>query len=424
MYIERMVEKKILEWLEEHEIILILGSRRVGKTTLLKHILSSQVHKPYYYIDFEDINLRNIANSGVENFVNFLQLNGIDLSEKSIIGLDEIQKVNDPSNLLKMLHDHYPKLKLIVTGSSSIDINKKFTDSLAGRKVTFILNAFNFREFLLAKDKNLFSLLKRVPSFLDLITNDFDLDPFKGILYKFTPLINEYLVFGGYPDIIFAQTPEKKGKRLYDIITSHIEKDIKDLSNINNIEGFNKILIAVSSNVNNIINKSNLARIAQVNIHTVEHYLTLLKKIYILNELRPYYKNKETEIVKQTKIYFSDNGIRNKIINNMSLMENRADTGELTEMFVFNHLNQIENTLINFWRTKSGAEVDFILSYNSQIFPIEVKSSIIRIGQVSKSLVSFIKKYKPQKAIIINKSNMGKFTLEGCTVYYLPFAII
>ena len=424
MYIERQIEKEINKWLYEHEIILILGSRRVGKTTLLKKILFQKNDMQKHYVDFEDTNIREIANEGVENFINFLALNGIDIKKNVLIGLDEIQKLKDPSNLLKIIHDHYPKIKLIVTGSSSLDIKKKFTDSLAGRKVTFYLYPFNFKEFLKAKNETLCEIYNNLPKLTDILSDSVNVKLFDKLYKKFQPFLNEYLVFGGYPDIVFSDSIDKKSKRLHDIITSHIEKDIKDISNINNIEGFNRILIAIAANVNNVINKSNLSRIARANIHTVEHYISLLKKIYILNEISPYYKNKETEIVKQTKIYFSDNGTRNKILNNMSLMEMRIDIGALYEMFAMNHLKQIKDIKINFWRTKSGAGVDFIVTINSNIIPIEIKSSDIKIGNISKSTRNFIMKYKPEKVVIINKNRAGIYAYNKCKIYYLPLFLI
>ncbi len=422
MYIQRDIETNIDKWMSEKEIIVILGARRVGKTTLCKHILEQSKDAQSFYIDFEDIAFRAVANKGVHDLINYLKINGIAPERRTILVLDEIQKLHDPSNLLKMVHDHYPEIKLVVTGSSSLDIGKKFSDSLAGRKITFHLQPFNFGEFLAAKEKS--RIFGNLPRFIDALESDTLPDkPYStGVFGEFSPLFEEYLVFGGYPGIVFSVDIEKKSKRLSEIVTGHIEKDIKDISRISGIEGFNKILLALAANVNNEISKTNLARIASSSIHTVEHYISLLKGIFIIDEIFPFSRNKESEITKQSKIYFADNGIRNAILNNLKPL-GRDDIGKLTEMFALNHLSGT-GLKVNFWRTKGGAEVDFVLTGEHGIVPVEVKSSDIRTGDISRALRSFIEKYSPAKAFILNRSNLGSFRSDKCEIVYFPLFLL
>jgi len=389
--INRKILSKILNEFNSHEIIFLLGTRQVGKTTLSKLIAEKSNMENLYFIDFEDKEYREFFNDvSIKKLEQIFQLEAIDIKEKSLIVFDEIQLLTDPSNLLKLIHDHFKNLKIIATGSSSLEIKAKFSDSLAGRKRVYKIEPLDFDEFLLFKKEE---KLLRLREMFQKQEDKLSLVPLvKSQTKRFLELLEEYLIYGGYPEVVLLTSREDKIKKLDSIASSYIQKDIKDLANIENIDGYNKLIQYLSINIGNMINLSTISTTVGLSLPTVKKYINLLQETFIISELKPFFRNKNKEISKNGKIFFTDIGVRNLQIKNFNSLSYRVDVGTLYENYVFNQLNS-EEILSNLYlyRTHSKTEIDFIKVDDSDISLYEVKSGSNH--KIPKAIVEFEKRY-------------------------------
>ena len=407
----RDLTQEIIKKIHSREIIFLLGTRQTGKTTLTKLIAeASGFEKEHiFFFDFEDKEYRalfNLESAGVSTLKSVLQIEGINTDENNLLILDEIQLLDDPSNLLKLFYDYFPKLKVIATGSSSLKIKHKFSDSLAGRKSVYHVEPLNFDEYLLFKGEDKLLKIRK------LFFNEDKKDSLKKIIesqqQKFIRSFEEYLIYGGYPEVTLLQTKKEKVEKLYSIADSYIKKDIRDIAKIENIEAYNKLLKYLSVITGNLLNISSTATTIGISSATVLKYLNLLKETFIIDELLPFFLNKTKEISKNKKVYFKDNGVRNLQIKNFNGLDLRTDAGVLYENYVFNTLTSTHDILVNnyFYRTQSKTEIDFISEKEGDILLLEVKSG--KFNKKPKALFEFDKKYRNEflniRKVVVNQS--------------------
>lgn len=420
---DRKILSEILNGLNSREILFLLGTRQVGKTTLTKLIAKNSGFKNIFFFDLEDKEYRELFDDiSVKRLENIFLLEGIDTKEKNLIIFDEIQLLKDPSNMLKLLHDYFENIKVIATGSSSLQIKSKFSDSLAGRKRVYIVNPLDFDEFLLFKGEDQLLRLR------DLFFKEDDKLSLKYLINakskRFLEAFNEYLIFGGYPEVVLLSSKRDKIKKIDSIASSYIQKDIRDLINIENIEGYNNLIKYLSINIGSLINISNISNSISLSIPTVKRYINILKETFIIDELKPFFKNKNKEISKNGKIYFKDLGVRNLQIKNFNDLSIRTDSGELYENYVFNRLNDNSDLLSSLflYRTQSKTEIDFIKVKESFATLYEVKSATYK--KIPKALVEFEKRYKEDfsgiKKIVVNRDF---FDIRG-DILYIPIFLL
>jgi len=382
---QRKIINKIKLFLNKNTIIVLHGSRQVGKTSIMYLIKDYLIQEKkiktdnIFYFDLEDFVFLDLCNSGVEKTVQYLRERGAQTNDKIYLFIDEIQYLDNPSNFLKLFHDHWgDKIKLIVSGSSSFDIRKKFKDSLVGRTVDFEIFALDFEEFLLFKNKKI-----NVNS------------SSKIIIAELQDLYKEYIFYGGYPAIVLENKIEIKSHLLKQIINTYIKKDIRDLANIREINKFNLLIKVLASQSGSLLNVSELSGTLKLTQKTVEEYLFILENTYIIRRVYPFYKNIRSELTKMPKIYFEDNGLMNLLANKKFL--ERVD-GQLFENSIYSELRKnldIEN--INFWRTNIGQEVDFIIT-KENIIPLEVKLRFL--NKKISGLKYFADKYKIKESFV------------------------
>jgi predicted AAA+ superfamily ATPase len=424
--IKREILDKVLSWINRPEIIVITGSRQAGKTTLLKMILDELKTPDKVYFDLEDLHFLEICNSGPHDFVNYLKLQGYSTDKRLYVAIDEIQYLNNPSNFLKILHDHYPGLKLIVTGSSTMEIKQKFRDSLTGRKIFFELNTFSFNEFLKLKNERLWKIKQRIGNIENIISNDFDFQ-IESVTPEFASLVHEYIIFGGYPKPIQESDQKLKTALINEIYSSYVRKDIKDIGQIVDIIGFNNLLKLLAAQIGNMVNYSELSNTLQLNLATIKKYLFLLENTFIISQCNPYFRNKRKEISKMSKVYFQDIGMRNVIMGNLQWTKERVDLGSLLENFIFMELKRKFplNERLFYWRTLAKAEVDFIIQTESgEIIPVEVKAQPLISPRISRSFRNFIQDYKAKKGIVVNLKYSGIEMVGNCKVFFIPAFVI
>ncbi len=407
----RELTQEIVKKLNTREIVFLLGTRQTGKTTLTKLIsdASGYTESHIHFFDFEDKEHRamfDLEGLGVKTIKNILQIEGINSDEQNLLIFDEIQHLSDPSNLLKLFYDYFPKIKVIATGSSSLKIKHKFSDSLAGRKKVYHVEPLSFDEYLLfiGEDK-LLNIRK-------LFFSEKDKESLKGLIesqhQKFIRSFEDYLIYGGYPEVTLLNTKKDKVEKLFSIADSYIKKDIRDIARIENIDAYNNLLKYLSVNAGNLINVSAIATLIGISSATVLKYMNLLKETYIIDDLSPFFLNKNKEVSKNKKVYFKDNGIRNIQVRNFNSMDLRSDAGILYENYIFNTINKEHDVLVNtyFYRTQSKTEIDFISEKEANILLVEVKSG--KFNRRPKALFEFDKKYMNNyteiRKVVVNQS--------------------
>ncbi len=372
IYYPRTLESKIKEKLYSPEAIFILGARQVGKTTLMKHIMNELPENQYIYLDLENPTFLSILNKGVNEFLAYLKYQGLSQKSRNFIFIDEIQYASDFSSIIKYMVDHYSEnYKLILSGSSSLQIRKQFKDSLVGRKIVFELYPLSFEEYCCFKGENKISeLLQKI--------NPFELkeNPLRFEKEKAHYLLREYLIYGGFPKVALQEDKKDKIQILHDIVQSYVLKDIRSIFRLEKIAQFNHLVKLLAAIIGKELNISQLATETRLNKQTLENYINVLEAGYIIKLIYPFHKNLSSELRKTPKCYFLDNGLRNFLISDFNEPEFRSDRGELLENFVFTQLIKKSDALtnINYWRTKSRQEIDFILK-NEKLNAIEVKWS-------------------------------------------------
>ncbi len=410
----------INRFMDGTEVIVITGMRQVGKTSIIRLVLGNLPKDTQsFYFDLEDMNLLEICNKGADSLVAYLKLLGADLTQRVVVAIDEIQYLKNPSNLLKLLHDHHPAIKLIVSGSSSLEIRSKFSDSLAGRKALFELDTLSFSEFLLFRDEKALRVKENTGTLLSTVAQGSNEHAMlvESIL---EPHLSDYLTWGGFPGVTLHQEAERKLSLLRDIHTSYIRKDIKDIANIEDVMGYNRLLQLLAGQCGNLVNINELSVTVGLSINTVKKYLFLLEQTYVMTLLRPWHSNQRKELTKMPKVYFNDIGLRN--IARGATNPLAIPDGAQIENFVFCELKKlfIPNETLFFWRTAGGAEVDFIAMRDGISLPIEVKEGKMKRPAVSRSLRSFITAFSPPVAVVLNGGLSCSMTIEQTTVHFVP----
>lgn len=341
-----------MPYLSSKEVLLVYGARQVGKTSLLKYLMEHHLQDNIFYFDLELRDLLELCYKGAEAVFQYLLQKGASQKRKIFLIIDEIQYLENPANFVKIMHDHYPSVKLIVSGSSSFEIKKKFKQSLAGRTVAFELYPLSFSEFLVFKNKNYLLQEENLS-----IINE-----------ELVVLAEEFIRFGGYPLIVLESSEEKKKVYLSQVINTYIRKDIRDLGNIRNISSFNSLLELLASQSSQLLNVSEVANTLDIRRETVMEYLLLLESTFIIKRITPFHRNIRSELVKNPKVFMLDTGMMHLL-----WMKEfpKVITGNAFETFVFLELMKSRKK-INFWRTSTQQEVDFIIS-DGKLYALETK---------------------------------------------------
>lgn len=391
--VQRAIFPEIVQHLERPEISVIIGPRQVGKTTLLSQLRNHLIQNGYKDSNIYSFNLDIITELGLfesqQKFIAFLRERiG---QEKLFVFIDEAQRIKNAGIFLKGIYDLSLPVKFVLTGSSALEIRTKIHESLTGRKRIFYLYPFNFGEYILSKDTALHSA----------IMSGNTLSPYsqEGALSNFQTLIN----WGGYPKVCLENNIAEREKELKEIFASYIEKDIVGFLKIKNHLTFSKLVVLLAAQTGQLLNVATIAKTLQTSRKTIENYLDILDKTFVIKKVQPFFKNYRKEVAKMPKIYFLDNGIRNFALKAFQDFETRQDRGTILENFVFTEILKSTNEELRFWRTKEKIEVDFALeSRNNEIIPIEVKSAQFKIPEIPRGLRSFIGKYQPKQAFVVN----------------------
>lgn len=348
----RNIQDQITPYLETRQVIAINGMRRTGKTTLIKHLLDNCPGSNKAFFDMERVENRYLfGDENYQNIVQFLEMEGIDFSKKVYLALDEIQLVKNITSLIKYLYDNND-IKFLVTGSSSFYMQNHFSESLAGRKFLFTLYTLSFDEFLRFKN---FEISKPENSFQQLNPH---------FIRKYQLLYDEYLQYGGFPEVATISDVEVKKKYLSDILNSYLQLDIKFLADFSIADDIYKLLKLLSARVGSKIDYSKLSGISGIHRKKIKEYLHFLEQTFFIQLISPFVVNTDREIAHQKKLYFSDTGLLNSI--------GKVSSGALFENKIANQLSRKGS--LKYYARRNGQEIDFILDDK---IAIEVKETAI-----------------------------------------------
>lgn len=410
MYIKRKLEDTILGYLEKREILAIVGPRQGGKTTLLRKIQSDL--KNSIFLSFEDIDDLELFEQDIKSFAKkYLHYR--------YIFIDEFQYSKNGGKRLKYLYDTFPNSKIIISGSSAIDLTIHAIRYLVGRVFVFSLYQLDFDEFLAFRDQNLWKAYDGLKQSCDLVRQKLDVPVISdGLQSRAQRLLEEFILWGGYPRVVLAETDAEKETVLRNIYNTYFLRDIRDTLGLVDDFRLAKLIQSLSFQIGQLVEYSELSKVSEYDYLTLKKYMNILEKTFICQPVKPFFTNKRKEIVKNPKIYFFDTGLRNYAVKDFRNLNGRDDKGFLYENFLFTQFLK-QDIPMHFWRTKSKDEVDFVLEVQGGVLPIESKSRLKGKEQL-KALETFVLGYRPKKAVIFNEGDCGKIRISDADVYCLP----
>ena len=338
----RKIYPELKEHLQSDDVTIITGMRRTGKTTLVEHLLSEINSKNKIFLDLEKIsNQEMFGDKNYDNVILNLEQQGLSPGEKMYVALDEIQTMPKIPSVIKYLHDHY-NIKFILTGSSSYYLKNFFTESLAGRKKLFELFPLDFGEFLTFKNVS-YKRLENIDSIALFNAPEY---------HRLKAYYEEYIEFGGFPKVVLAQSAKEKKSLLEDIISSYINIDIKSLADFKDSFAIINIAKMLAGRIGGKLDYSKISRLTGLSRPTIQNYIYLFERTYLISRVPVYSKNKDREIVKAQKIYFSDSGLAGILAD--------INSGSKFENAVFNQLRHQGE--LSYFSLKTGKEIDFIIN--------------------------------------------------------------
>jgi len=408
-----MIKRKLLNELRDHlkesEITVITGPRQAGKTTLmqvLKGELDSIGRQTLFFtLDFE---------SDAHYFQSQQHLiNKINLEfghEKGFVFIDEVQRKENAGVFLKGIYDRKLPYKFIVSGSGSLELKEKIQESLSGRKRLFELYPVSFEEFIHYKTN--YKYENNFTEFLETERTKVDF------------YLLEYLNFGGYPAVITKEREQDKRILMEEIFHSYVERDLVYWLRIDRPDIFTKLIRMLSAQTGQLVNYSKLSANLGISVQTLKKYLWFAQKTFVVDAVTPFFKNFKKEITKSPTVYFFDLGLRNYAVGQMGRFQLKEDMGFLFQNFIYNLLKENVKPFgwdLHFYRTTDKAEVDLIIDRFTTQIPVEIKFVNIRKDIIKRSMRSFIEKYSPAQAWIINSSYESEMVIGKTRVLFIPY---
>lgn len=341
-FIERSITQLILGNLKPNKVVVLLGARRTGKSVLIKKIISI-LNEKHLFLDGDDFTTLSLFEPRtIENF-------RLLLGSTKLLVIDEAQQIHDLGKSLKLIVDHIPDIKILITGSSAFDISNKTGEPLTGRKTTFHIFPFAQAEYNAQET-----------------------------IIETTGRLNERLIFGCYPELVHLSDKNEKILYLKEIVSSYLLKDILTFEGIRNAEKILQLLKLIAFQIGKGVSLHELGRQLGLHKNTVEKYLDLLSKTFVIYNINAFSRNLRNEISKSKRWFFYDNGIRNTIIENLNDISLRNDVGELWENYIFSERIKYQNNTQMlgsnyFWRTYQQQEIDWIEEREGKLFAYEMK---------------------------------------------------
>lgn len=374
--IQRAIYEKITQDLFKGKAIILIGPRQVGKTTLLKKIQKD--YRGALYLDCDEPDIRRILEDSTST-----QLKDL-IGDAKLVIIDEAQRVKNIGLTLKLIIDKIKDVQLIASGSSSLELANLIKEPLTGRKFEYFLYPLSVIE----------------------------LNQHFGVLDE-KRLLNTRLIYGLYPDIVNQRQDAQR--LLLSLTAGYLYKDIFNYQNIRKPELLPNLLEALARQLGSEVSYNELAQLLNTDQTTIQRYIDLLEKSFVIFRLRSFSRNLRNEIKKSRKIYFYDNGVRNALINNFQPAETRVDIGSLWENFlIVERMKTLSyrQTHVNpyFWRTQQQQEIDYIEDINGKLYAYEFKWNPAKKSRFSKT---FTDHYPVERTMVVNRENYLDFLAAG-----------
>ncbi len=370
---------------------LVVGPRQAGKSTWIRETLSHRA-EPVLLLAAEEPRIRELASSPA------LALDALRdvLQPSTILLIEEVQHLKEAALLVKGWVDLEPRRRIVVTGSASFTLRARTRESLAGRARRTLLLPFSLEEVAATLPADLLPAIREL---------------------RLAELWERLLVTGGYPDAWLQEDPQRV---LYQLVEAFVLKDTSDLHTIERPLVFRKLLGLAAADTGNLANISKWSAMAGASRNTVSRYLAIAEEAHVLRLLPPFAGGLRAEVKGMPKVYFLDNGLRNTIFGGFEPSSGRADKGALWENAVFCELMKRLSLLdeIFYWRSKSRAEVDFVVRRKGRLLAIEVKASELQRPTLSRAARSFIAAYRPACFSVINASLRHDLEVDGISVRF------
>lgn len=383
--VNRFIFNVLQQDLDRPEINILLGARQVGKTTLLRALeaRARQQGRTTCFFDLEQPSVLAEFNRPDPEIIERIRQAG------DVVFIDEFQYLKDASRLFKAIYDAPPRVKLICSGSSSLEIHTHLRESLAGRRFLFRVYPLQYAELRAAE-----------PSYA----------------------LDRFLQYGGMPALTGEASDARRQQILSELLSAYLLKDVKALVKEENLRAFNHLLYLLAERQGSLVSVHSLAGEIGMSAKAVTRYLDILEGTYVNFRVSSYTTNLGNELKKSCKTYLYDVGIRNAIVKDFSPVADRPDAGLLLESAVFLELQSRlrPNMALKFWRTKEGDEVDFILVKDRRPVPIEVKRQVAP-SEVPKGLRRFLLRYPATTtAYVVNERTTGTVRHGDCAIHYVP----
>lgn len=375
MLIERILTSKVLKALQPGKVAILYGPRQVGKTTLLSQ-LSQKLDEPYLQVNGDQIKYREALSSA--DSVRLGELIG----DKKILIIDEAQRVQNIGLNLKIIVDRFPKVKVLATGSASLDLASKISEPLTGRKKTFMLYPVSYQE----------------------------IEKWQGS-FEAEQQLERWLIFGAYPEALTIEGREQRENYLSELVSSYLYVDMLEFGGVKKANKIVDLLRLLAFQIGQEVAISELASNIDLDRVTVEKYLDLLEKSFVIRRVGGFSRNLRKEIAKTSRYYFYDNGVRNALIENFNDLNLRNDTGQLWENFLFmerlkRNQNLDRRANYYFWRTYDQKEIDLIEEREGRIYGFEFKWQ----GEMRQAVKKeFSRAYKNAQVNTVNRNNFRDF---------------
>ncbi len=378
MYVERDIRELFGNMHEASKMVALVGARQCGKTTFLKEHASRFDSN---YVMFDDPDARGLFDEDIKKF----ELQYVKGHELTV--LDEVQYCKDAGRKLKYLVDSGHKLW--VTSSSETLLGKEVLSHLVGRVTVARLHPFSLNEFLRARGQK------------------------AATAKTMDRHIWEHITYGGYPQAVLAENLEMKKIILRSLLETMLLKDVAKTFSIEDMDGLERCARYLAETIGGVLSYNGACNALGLSFPTLKKYIDALEKSYLVVRTKPFFTNKVREITKQPKVYFLDTGMRNAVANRFET----NPSGNIFENYVATEIIKAGHTP-KYWRTKAGAEVDFVLDMGEQQSPIEVKLDA-GAGNVTRGMMSFIESYRPKHALVVSLKGSGESVKVGaCRVTF------
>lgn len=371
--VNRLITNTIKQKFFKGKAIIVIGPRQVGKTTLLK-MLASEYDRKVLVWNCDEPDVRRKLTESTSTML------GNETAGYDIVFIDEAQRVQNIGITLKLLIDNYPEKQVVVTGSSAIDLSNSINEPLTGRKYEYDLFPFSAEELMIENG-----------------------------MQEERRLLERRLIYGAYPEVV--NNPGDERETLTSLVSSYLYKDIFAFQDVRKPEIIEQLLQALALQVGSEVSFNELGRLLGLNSVTVQRYIDLLEKSYVIFHLRSFSRNVRSELKKSRKIYFCDNGVRNALIGDYKPLALRTDTGALWENYLISE--RMKHNAYNafygkryFWRTQQQQEVDYIEDYDGVLHAYEFKWSGSKQPRLTDT---FVKNYPNYTFDVVNRDNYLDF---------------